>query len=105
VLDESLASLALRGMMVTYGQTSGPASACDPSILMKTSLYFTRPMLHDFILSSAELLAASQAVFDVITAGHVKIEICKKYPLSQASEAHRDKEARTTLGPSILITD
>lgn len=105
VLDESLASLALRGMMVTYGQTSGPAPACDPSVLMKTSLYFTRPMLHDFILNTAELLAASQAVFDVITAGHVKVEICKTYPLAEAAQAHRDKEARTTLGSSILISD
>lgn len=103
LLDESLASLALRGMMVTYGQTSGPAPACDPGALMKRSLYFTRPMLHDFILSRAELLAAAQAVFDIVIAGHVKVEICKTYPQSEAAQAHRDKEARLTLGSSILV--
>lgn len=105
VLEESLASLAMRGMMVTYGQTSGPAPACDPSVLMRASLYFTRPMLHDFILNRAELLAASQAVYDVIQAGHVKVEICKKYPLSEAAQAHRDKEARLTLGSSIMVSN
>ena len=105
VAEESLASLAMRGMMVTYGQTSGPALACDPALLMRASLIYTRPMLHDFILNRAELLAASQAIFDVVAAGHVKADIWKTYPQSQAAQAHRDKEARLTLGQTILVRD
>ena len=105
VAAESLACLALRGVMVTYGQTSGPAPACDPADLMKVSASFTRPMLHDFILNRAELLAAAQAVFDVVSGGHVKVEICRRYPMADAAQAHRDKEARLTVGSSILVND
>lgn len=102
VLEGSLLSLAKCGMMINYGQTSGPSQACDIDTLGNESLFFTRPKLHDYILDDNRLAAAS-AVFDLVLRGHVKIEIGSSFPLERAADAHRERERRTVMGSMILV--
>jgi NADPH:quinone reductase len=102
VLEGSLLSLAKCGMMVNYGQTSGPSKTCNIDILAEESLFFTRPKLHDYIVDKNRLSAA-QAVFDVVINGHVKVEIGSSFPLERAADAHREREGRTVMGSMILV--
>jgi NADPH:quinone reductase len=102
VLDGSLLSLAKCGMMINYGQTSGPSKACDIDTLGNESLFFTRPKLHDYIVDENRLSAA-RAVFEVALKGHVKIEIGSSFPLERAADAHRERERRTVMGSMILV--
>ncbi len=100
----SLDSLARRGMLVSFGNASGPVPAFEPAILSaKGSLYLTRPSLVDYIATRAELEASAAALFDVVLKGAVKIEGRQTYPLAEAARAHRDLEARRTTGSIVLL--
>jgi NADPH2:quinone reductase len=100
----SLDSLRPHGVMVTFGNASGPVAPFAPSELAaRHSLYVTRPVLFDFISTRAELLAACQALFDVVGRSVVKVNVNQKYALKDAALAHRDLEARQTTGSTILI--
>ena len=100
----SLASLARRGMLVSFGNASGPVPAFEPAILAgKGSLYLTRPTLADYTATRAELLASAAALFAVVQSGAVKIEVRQTYPLKDAAQAHRDLEARKTTGSTVLL--
>jgi NADPH2:quinone reductase len=90
--------------MVSYGNASGPVTAFNPGILaQKGSLYLTRPTLFTYTASRADLLATAEALFDVVRAGAVKIEINQTYPLAEAAQAQRDLEARKTTGSTIFL--
>ena len=100
----SLDCLRPHGVMVTFGNASGPVEPFAPAELAKRhSLYVTRPVLFDFIASRADLLAASGELFDVIDAGAVRVSINQRYALQDAAQAHIDLEGRKTTGSTILV--
>jgi NADPH:quinone reductase len=102
--DKSLDCLAPRGMMVLYGQASGPVGSFDPQVLnTKGSLFLTRPSLNHHILTRAELLARAGDVFGWIRDGKLTLRMELEYPLQDASEAHRALEGRKTTGKVLLI--
>jgi NADPH2:quinone reductase len=101
---KSLDCLRPRGLMVLFGASSGPVPPLDLSILaQKGSLQITRPTLATFIASRSQLEENSADLFDVVGSGKVKIHVNQTYPLKDAGRAHRELEARTTTGSSILI--
>ncbi|POA97990.1 quinone oxidoreductase [Chromobacterium sinusclupearum] len=102
--EASLDSLSPRGMMVTFGNASGPVPAVSPLELTKRgSLFLTRPKLGDYIASRAELEASSAALFRRLEDGTIKLAPSHRYPLAEAAQAHRDLEARKTTGSVILL--
>jgi NADPH2:quinone reductase len=100
----SIDSLRVRGMMVTFGNASGPVPAFDPLLLsQKGSLFLTRPGLAHYTAKRDELVALGAELFDVVTSGKVRIEVNQTYALADAAQAHRDLEARKTTGSTILL--
>jgi len=102
--EKSINCLKPRGMMVSFGNSSGPLSPIDvKKYIAAKSLYFTRPGLTNYISERSELVEASSSLFEKIKFGKVKIEIFKEYALSEAIKAHEDLEARKILGSALLI--
>ena len=102
--EASLASLGRRGMLVSFGNASGPVPAVEPLRLSRAgSLYLTRPTLFDYVATTEELDDSAAALFGMLTSGAVRVEIGARYPLADAAEAHRALEARETTGSTILI--
>jgi len=100
---QSLDCLAPRGMMVSFGNASGPVDPFPPSMLaQKGSLFLTRPTLYHYIAARSELETAARDLFDAVENGTVTIEINQRFALKDAAEAHRSLEARTTTGSTIL---
>ena len=99
----SLDCLQRRGMLVSFGQSSGAVDSFPPGLLaQKGSLYLTRPTLFDYIATRNELEQSAAALFDMVRSGKVRIDIGQRFPLSQAGEAHRALEARETTGSTVL---
>lgn len=104
--EGSLDCLSPRGVMVSFGNASGPVPAFEPGILaQKGSLYLTRPLLMTYTATRQELLASAGELFDVVARGSVKIEINQRYLLSEAAQAHSDLEARKTTGSTVMIPE
>jgi NADPH2:quinone reductase len=100
----SLDCLAPLGMMVSFGNASGPVPPVDLLLLsQKGSLFVTRPTLMSYTAKRADLVAMSGELFDAVQSGAVRIEINQTYPLREAAQAHRDLEARKTTGSTILL--
>ena len=100
----SLDSLRPLGMLVTYGNASGPVPPLDLLLLsQKGSLFVTRPTIVSYTAKRADLEALGAELFDVVASGKVKIEVHQRYALKDAAQAHRDLEARKTTGSTILI--
>jgi NADPH2:quinone reductase len=100
----SLDSLRPHGVMVTFGNASGPVDAFAPvELAQRHSLYVTRPILFDFINTRERLLGGCAELFEVISSGAVKINVNQKYALKDATQAHIDLESRKTTGSSVLI--
>ena len=100
----SLDSLRVRGMLVSFGNASGPVPPFDPLLLsQKGSLFVTRPVLMHYTAKRAELLALGEALFAGVCSGQLRIEIHQTYALSDVAQAHRDLEARKTTGSTILL--
>jgi NADPH2:quinone reductase len=100
----SLDSLRPLGLMVSYGNASGPVPAFQPLELSKRgSLFLTRPTLFHYIARRVDLVGAARELFDVIGSGVVRIEIGQTYPLQDVAQAHRDLEGRRTVGSTVLI--
>jgi NADPH:quinone reductase len=101
---KSLNCLAVRGMLVLFGQSSGPVKPVDPQILnQKGSLFLTRPTLAHHIATRAELVQRSGDVLGWIAQGRLKLRIGAELPLKDAAEAHRALEGRKTTGKILLI--
>ncbi len=99
----SLDCLRPHGVMVTYGNATGPVDPFSPAELAKRhSLYVTRPILFDFVSTRESLVEATDALFGVLQSGAVKVSVNQRYPLADAAQAHRDLEARKTTGSTIL---
>lgn len=100
---DSLDCLMKFGIMVSYGQSSGPVPPLDVGLLArKGSLFLTRPTLFDYKADPTELLVSCGELFEVVISGAVKIHIGQRYRFENAAEAHRDLEARKTKGASVL---
>ena len=102
--EGSLDCLQPRGLVASFGNASGPVPPVNIGILAtKGSLYVTRPTLVTHIASRADLVERSNALFDVVKSGKVKVEPTRRYKLADAQVAHRDLEARNTTGSVILV--
>jgi len=102
--EGSLDCLAPLGLMVSYGNASGPVPPFSILTLSaKGSLFLTRPTLATFIARREDLLSAGRELFDVVVRGAVKVEVNQTYPLEDAATAHRDLESRKTTGSTVLI--
>lgn len=100
---KSLDCLRPRGLMVSYGNSSGTPPPFETAILaFKGSLYLTRPTLFHYLAAREDLERAAHDLFDVVASGKVKIEIKQRFALKDAAEAHRALEARQTTGSTIL---
>lgn len=100
---KSLDCLRPRGLMVSYGNASGPPEPIAPGILaQKGSLFLTRPTLFNYIAAREELERSAADLFEIVASGKVKIEVGQRYALRDAATAHRDLEARKTTGSTIL---
>ncbi len=102
--EGSLEALRPRGMLVLFGQSSGPVPPTDPQVLnRKGSLFLTRPTLHHYTASRKELLWRAGEVFQAVREGWLKVRIGAEYPLERAREAHEALEGRRTTGKVLLI--
>ncbi len=102
--EGSLDCLQPLGMMVSFGNSSGPVPSFSPLVLAaKGSLFLTRPTLVDYTAARDDLLAAARELFDIVGAGGVSIRVNARYALQDAAQAHRDLEARRTTGSSLLL--
>jgi NADPH2:quinone reductase len=100
----SLDCLAPLGLMVTFGNASGPVPPFDLGVLSaKGSLYVTRPTLATYTAKRADLVAAADDLFDAVSSGAVAIRVNQTFPLSEAGAAHRALEARQTTGSTVLV--
>ena len=101
---KSLDCLRPRGLMVSFGQSSGPVGPVDLGVFaQKGSLFFTRPTLNTYAAERADLLAMAKDLFAVVVSGAVKIEINQTFPLKDAAQAHRELESRKTVGSTVLL--
>ena len=101
--EGTLDCLRPRGLVVSFGNASGPVAPVNLGVLSaKGSLYVTRPTLATHIASRADLVARSNDLFEVVGSGKVKIETTARYKLADAQQAHRDLESRKTTGSVIL---
>jgi NADPH2:quinone reductase len=102
--EGSLDCLQARGLMVTFGNSSGPIAGVNLGILsQKGSLYVTRPTLATHIATRPQLEAGTAELFDMILKGHIRVPEPRRYALTDAAKAHADLAGRATSGPSVLI--
>lgn len=101
--EATLASLARRGVFVSFGNASGPVPEFSPIRLMRAgSLFFTRPTLFDYTAGTDELDASAAALWEVIGSGQVQVTIGQRFALRDARKAHEALEARATTGSTVL---
>ena len=100
----SIECLKTRGMMVSFGNSSGPVANIDVTkIIQPKGLYFTRPVMGQYLGTRDEIREGADKLFEKIKLGQVKVEIFKKYKLEDVIQAHKDLEARKITGPTIII--
>jgi len=100
----SLACLKTRGMMISFGNASGPLDPVNvPKDIQPKGLYLTRPSIGQYFTNRKELQTGADEVFEKVKFGKIKIKISKEYKLVEAKKAHEDLEARKLTGPAILI--
>tara|TARA_B100001029_G_scaffold118590_1_gene98338 strand:+ start:2096 stop:3073 length:978 start_codon:yes stop_codon:yes gene_type:complete len=100
----SIACLKPRGMMVSFGNASGPLDPINvPKDIQSKSLFFTRPTIGHYFTNRKELQKGADEIFKKVLFGKIKINISKEYKLAEAQQAHRDLESRKLTGPAILI--
>ena len=102
--EKSINCLKPRGMMVSFGNSSGTLNPIDvKKHIAPKSLFFTRPALTNYVSERNDLEEGVDSVFEQIKFGRIKIKIFKEYALSDARKAHEDLEARKILGPTLLV--
>ena len=102
--DGSIECLKVRGMMVSFGNASGPLSDINvPKLIQPKGLYLTRPSMQQYLSTKEELDEASKVLFEKVTSEKVKVDIFKEYKLEDVVEAHKDLEGRKILGPAVII--
>ena len=102
--EGSIECLKIRGMMVSFGNSSGPLPDIDVrKIIQPKGLYFTRPAMGQYLETKDEIREGTDKLFEKVKLGKVKVEIFKKYKLEDAIQAHKDLEGRKIIGPAIII--
>jgi NADPH:quinone reductase len=102
--ERSLSVLRPRGMLVVFGNSSGPVPPIDPARLAAAgSVYLTRPTLNDFMRTPEEMRGRARDLFSLVEGGKLHVRIGRAYPLAEAAQAQRDLEARKTVGKLLLI--
>ncbi|MEO7734636.1 MAG: zinc-binding dehydrogenase, partial [Kofleriaceae bacterium] len=102
--ERSLDCLSPFGLMVSFGNASGPVPPFNVGVLAaKGSLYVQRPTLHTHLATREVVQAMADELFGVVASGQVKIPVERRYPLAEAAQAHKDLEARITTGAGVLI--
>ena len=102
--EGTLASIARRGLFVSFGNASGPAPAVEPLRLTRAgSIFITRPTLFDYTATRVELEESAGAFFAMLASGKVRVEIGQRFRLAQARAAHEALESRATTGASVLL--
>jgi len=102
--EKSINCLKPRGMMVSFGNSSGVLNPIDvKKHIAPKSLFFTRPALTNYVSERSEFEESAASLFEAIKFGKVKIKIFKEYALSDVRKAHEDLEARKIIGPALLI--
>jgi len=100
----SIECLKVRGMMVSFGNASGPVQNIDViKMIQPKGIYFTRPVMGQYLGTRDEITEGSEKLFEKIMSGQVKIKIFKKYRLEEVVQAHKDLEARKIIGPAVII--
>ena len=103
-LNGSIECLSIRGMMISFGNASGPLSDINvPKMIQPKGLYLVRPSMQQYLSTREDLDEAAKVMFEKVSSGKVKIKIFKKYKLDQIVEAHKDLEGRKILGPAVII--
>jgi NADPH2:quinone reductase len=101
--EDSIKCLKTRGMMVSFGNSSGPVVNIDVrKMIQPKGLYFTRPVMGQYLGTKDEIKEGAEKLFEKIQTGKVKVEIFKKYKLEDAIQAHKDLGARKIIGPAII---
>jgi len=102
--EDSIKCLKVRGMMVSFGNSSGSIANIDiKKMIQPKGLYFTRPVMGQYLGTKDELREGADMLFKKVKLGKVKIEIFKKYKLEDAVQAHKDLESRKIIGPAIIV--
>jgi len=101
--EKSLDCLRPLGLMVSFGNSSGPVAPFATAILAKGSLYVTRPTLFTHMATRESTQEMANDLFEIVGSGQVRIEIAQRYALADAAQAHRDLESRRTTGSTVLI--
>jgi len=102
--EGSIECLKMRGMLVSFGNSSGPVENIDvKKMIQPKSLYFTRPTMFHYLATKNELNEGAVKLFEKISLGKIKIKIFKKYQLEDVVQAHKDLEARKIIGPAVII--
>ena len=100
----SIECLKIRGMMVSFGNASGPVLNIDViKMIQPKGLYFTRPVMGQYLGTKDEIKEGADKLFEKIKLGQIKIKIHQKYKLEEVIEAHKDLEARKIVGPAVII--
>ena len=100
----SIECLKIRGMLVSFGNSSGPLSDIDVrKMIQPKGLYFTRPSMGQYLGTKDEIKEGADKLFEKIKLGQIKVKIFKKYKLEDAIQAHEDLEARKIIGSAIII--
>ena len=100
----SIECLKIRGMLVSFGNSSGPLSDIDVrKMIQPKGLYFTRPSMGQYLGTKDEIKEGADKLFEKIKLGQIKVKIFKKYKLEDTIQAHKDLEARKIIGPAIII--
>ena len=102
--EGSIECLKMRGMLVSFGNSSGSVTNIDvKKMIQPKSLYFTRPTMFHYLATKNELREGADKLFEKISLGKIKIEIFKQYKLEDVVQAHKDLEARKIIGPAVII--
>ena len=102
--EGSLNCLEIRGMMVSFGNASGPLSDVNvPKLLQPKGLYLVRPSMQHYLGTKEQIEEGAKLLFEKIESSKIKIEIFKKYSLDNVVQAHKDLESRKILGPAIIV--
>ena len=102
--EKSIECLQMRGMMVSFGNSSGPVANIDvKKMIQPKSLFFTRPTMFHYLKTRNELMEGAEKLFEKVKLGKIKVQIFKRYKLKEIIQAHKDLEDRKIIGPAIII--